>query len=196
MFSGVVRMNLIWLILCGFAIVFGLLNGKGSEINQVLVQVGMDTFDFALPVIVTTCFFNGMMQIAKECSLLDYLQTLLKPFLNHLFPDVPSTDPSLGYIGANIVINMFGLGFAATPSGLKAMEHLQKLNHDKKQASRSMVTFLVLNTAGVTLFSTNILAYRMAEGSLDPTNYLPLAVLSTFCASAAGLLLDRWWNYR
>lgn len=189
-------MNLIWLILSGFAIGFGIFTGKGSEINQVLVQVGMDTFDFALPVIVTTCFFNGMMTIAKECGLLDGLQRLLKPLLRKLFPDVPAHHPALGYIGANIVINMFGLGFAATPSGLKAMEHLQKLNQNKKQASRSMVTFLVLNTAGVTLFSTNILAYRMAEGSINPTGYLPLAVLSTCCASAAGLLLDRWWNYR
>ena len=100
------------------------------------------------------------------------------------------------YIGANIVINMFGLGFAATPSGLKAMEHLQQLNNDKKTASRPMVTFLVLNTAGVTLISTNIIAYRQASGSLISTAYLPYAILSTAMASAGGLLLDRWWNYR
>ena len=189
-------MNLIWVILCGFSLLFGLLKNRADLLNQVLVQVGMDTFDFALPVIVTTCFFNGIMEIARECGVLDQLQKLLHPFLNKLFPDVPSDHPSLGYIGANIVINMFGLGFAATPSGLKAMEHLQKLNHDKKQASRPMVTFLVLNTAGVTLFSTNIIAYRMAEGSVDVTRYLPLAIASTCCASLAGLLLDRWWNYR
>ena len=128
--------------------------------------------------------------------MLKALQNLLNPFLIRLFPDVPEDDPSLQYIGANIVINMFGLGFAATPSGLKAMEHLQDLNSDKKTASRPMVTFLVLNTAGVTLISTNIIAYRQASGSLMSTQYIPYAILSTLMASIAGLLLDRWWNYR
>ena len=79
---------------------------------------------------------------------------------------------------------------------LKAMEHLQDLNSDKKTASRPMVTFLVLNTAGVTLISTNIIAYRQASGSIMSTQYIPYAILSTLMASIAGLLLDRWWNYR
>ena len=189
-------MNLIWLLLCAFALVYGMMCSKTDLLNQVLIQTGSDAFDFALPVILTTCFFNGIMEIAKQCSVLTFLQHALEPVLRLIFPDVPKNDPALSYISANIVINMFGLGFAATPSGLKAMKHLQTNNKNKDEASRSMVTFLVLNTAGVTLFSTNIIAYRMAEGSVNPTSYLPLAIISTCIASFAGLVLDRWWNYR
>ena len=189
-------MNVLWLFLCGFALAYGMICGKTDVLNQVLIQTGRDAFDFALPVVLSTCFFNGIMEIARQCSVLDALKHALEPFLRVIFPDVPKNDPALGYISVNIIINMFGLGFAATPSGLKAMEHLQKLNPRKDEASRSMVTFLVLNTAGVTLFSTNIIAYRLAEGSMNPTIYLPLAIISTCAASCAGLVLDRWWNYR
>ena len=189
-------MNQIWVVLCLIALGYGVMSGQIETMNQVLIEVGQDTFDFVVPVIMMTCFFSGIMEVAKACGLLKGLQKLMQPFLARLFPDVPSNNPALQYIGANIVINMFGLGFAATPSGLKAMEHLQDLNSDKKTASRPMVTFLVLNTAGVTLISTNIIAYRQASGSLMSTKYIPYAILSTLMASIAGLLLDRWWNYR
>ena len=189
-------MNQIWVVLCLIALGYGVMSGRIETMNQVLIEVGHDTFDFVVPVIMMTCFFSGIMEVAKACGLLKGLQKLMQPFLARLFPDVPSDNPALQYIGANIVINMFGLGFAATPSGLKAMEHLQDLNSDKKTASRPMVTFLVLNTAGVTLISTNIIAYRQASGSLMSTQYIPYAILSTLMASIAGLLLDRWWNYR
>ena len=189
-------MNQIWVIMCLAALAYGVMSGQIETMNQVLIEVGQDTFDFVVPVIMMTCFFSGIMEVAKACGLLKGLQKLMQPFLARLFPDVPSNNPALQYIGANIVINMFGLGFAATPSGLKAMEHLQDLNPDKKTASRPMVTFLVLNTAGVTLISTNIIAYRQACGSLMSTQYIPYAILSTLMASIAGLLLDRWWNYR
>lgn len=189
-------MNLIWAVLCLSALIYGLVTGKIETMNQVLIEVGQDTFDFVVPVIMMTCFFSGVMEVAKAAGLLKGLQHLLHPLLVRLFPDVPEDDLSLQYIGANIVINMFGLGFAATPSGLKAMEHLQRLNSDKKSASRPMVTFLVLNTAGVTLISANIIAYRQASGSSMSTAYLPYAIISTAMASVGGLLLDRWWNYR
>ena len=189
-------MNLIWVILCLIALFYGLISGNVISMNQILIEVGQDTFEFVVPVIMMTCFFSGVMEIAKASGLLKALQNLLNPFLIRLFPDVPEDDPSLQYIGANIVINMFGLGFAATPSGLKAMEHLQLLNKDKKTASRPMITFLVLNTAGVTLISTNIIAYRQSAGSLSATAYMPCAIVSTLLASVCGLLMDRWWNYR
>ena len=97
---------------------------------------------------------------------------------------------------SNVVVNMFGLGSAATPAGLKAMQLLQEENPKKDTASRPMVTFLVLNTAGVTLLSTSIIAIRAAFRAQDVMGFLPYAVLATACASIVGLLVDRWWNYR
>lgn len=189
-------MNKLWLCLCGFALIYGMVNHNIESLNQVLMNVGTDTLDFAIPIILTTCFFEGIMEMAKRCGVLNGLQRWLSPILLKVFPDLDSDDEALSYISANVVINMLGLGFAATSSGLKAMELLQKKNKEKTTASRSMVTFLVLNTAGVTLISANIIASRTAEGSIHPTMYMPLAIVSTACASIAGLLLDRWWNYR
>ncbi|MFR9257024.1 MAG: spore maturation protein A [Merdibacter sp.] len=99
-------------------------------------------------------FLERNSQYRAEVGLLNMLQKLLSPLLRFLFPDLRDDPEALGYIAANITINVFGLGSAATPSGLKAMECMQRHNPDKKTASRAMVTFLVLNTAGVTILST------------------------------------------
>ncbi|MFR2885494.1 MAG: hypothetical protein ACLTCB_04305 [Merdibacter sp.] len=103
---------------------------------------------------------------------------------------------ALGYIVTNVVVNMFGLGSAATPAGLKAMQLLQEENPKKDTASRPMVTFLVLFTSGVTMLSSSIIAIRAAFRAQDVMGFLPYAVLATACASIVGLLVDRWWNYR
>ena len=159
--------------------------------NQILIEVGQDTFEFVVPVIMMTCFFCCLMEIPKASGLLKALQNFLNPFLIRLFPDVPEDDPSLQYIGANIVINMFGLGFAATPSGLKAMEHLQKLNKDKKTASRPMITFLVLNTAGVTLVPTTVLALRDSLGSSNPADFMLIGLIGTLLSCVGGVVIER-----
>ena len=91
---------------------------------------------------------------------------------------------------------MFGLGSAATPVGLKAMQGMQKHNERKDTATRSMVTFLVLNTAGVTLLPTTLIALRSEFHSLDVTGFMPFAILCTMFASAVGIAVDRWWNHR
>ncbi len=189
-------MNKIWSVLVIIAIIFGLINNRIVEINNVIINVGEDTLNFVIPIIVTTSFWAGILNVARHNGVLAFLQKCLNPLLKFLFPDLKDEDEILQYIAANVVINMFGLGFAATPSGLKAMKLMQEKNLNKDTATRSMVTFLVLNTAGVTLVATNIIALRNKYGSVDATSFIPLAIIATFCASIAGLTLDRWWNYR
>lgn len=189
-------MNLIWLILIVSSLIYGLMNGSVSSVNEVIISVGKQTFDFAIPLVAATCFWSGILNIARHAGLLSALQKLFSPLLRFLFPDLRDDPESLQYIAANITINLFGLGFAATPSGLKAMECMQRNNPDKKTATRAMVTFLVLNTAGVTLLSTTIVTLRSQFGAQTPTDFLPFAILATCCASVGGLLLDRWVNYR
>ena len=99
----------------------------------------------------------GLMNIAKNSGLLDKLSKKISPILKFLFPEIPKNHESLNYISSNIIANMFGLGNAATPFGLKAMKSLQKLNKNKDIASRSMITFLVINTSGVTIIPTTII---------------------------------------
>ena len=106
------------------------------------------------------------------------------------------SDVALGFIASNIAANMMGLGSAATPFGLKAMSELQKINDKKDTASVAMITFLVLNTAGVTIVPTTVLALRIAHGSANPSEIILPGVIATFCSSIGGLLLDYYIRKR
>ena len=189
-------MNVIWLLMIAGSVVYGLSIGKVDVLNDVFLNIGKETFDFVLPLVCMTCFWNGILNVAKDAGLLKALEKLFHPLLKYLFPDIKVDDETMGYIATNITVNMFGLGSAATPMGLKAMEGLQKHNKKKDTASRSMITFLVLNTAGVTLFSTTLIALRASFHSQDVTGFMPFAVLATVFASIVGLTIDRWWNHR
>lgn len=188
-------MTLFWSALILLSLGFGLINGKVDILSETIVNVGEETLEFVLPLIAVTCFFSGIVEIAKVGGCIAFLEKMMRPFLRYILPDIKDDHETLGYVASNIVINMFGLGSAATPVGLKAIAGMQKHNPDKKRASRSMITFLVLNTGGVTLFPTSIIALRVAYGSLDPTSFMMFAVISTLCASIVGLIVDRLVNH-
>ena len=181
------------LILGSFA--YGLMQGRVDLISNTIVTVGEETLEFVLPMVAVTCFFSGIVEIAKEGGCIAFLERCLRPFLRFLLPDIKDDHETLGYVAANIIINMFGLGSAATPVGLKAIAGMQKHNPEPNRATRSMVTFLVLNTGGVTLFPTSIIALRVAYGPLDATSFIPFAVIATLSASCIGLIVDRLWNH-
>lgn len=189
-------MNYFWSFMILASILYAALSGNMSALNLAIVQVGEETLDFVLPMIAVTSFFSGLICIAQKSGCISFLEKIMRPFLRKLLPDIAHDHETLGYVASNIVINMFGLGSAATPAGLKAIEGMQKHNtQTPEKASRSMITFLVLNTGGVTLFPTSILAMRVAYGSTDPTTFIPFAVCATLTASLVGLCVDRWWNY-
>ena len=119
---------------------------------------------------------------------------MIEPFLSKLFPEIPAGHESLSLIASNIIVNMFGLGSAATPFGLKAMKSLQTLNKKKDTASRSMITFLVINTGGVTIIPTTIIAMRMLYGSNNPTEIVFACILATATSTISGVLLDKFIN--
>ena len=178
-------MNRVWLICLCAGLIFAMGNGGTQAVNDLFMNIGKDTFDFVVPLLCVTCFWNGILNVAKDSGLLRHAERLFHPLLSRLFPDVRNPE-ALGYIVTNVVVNMFGLGSAATPAGLKAMQLLQEENPKKDTASRPMVTFLVLNTAGVTLLSTSIIAIRAAFRAQDVMGFLPYAVLATACASPTG----------
>lgn len=131
------------------------------------------------------------MNIAKDAGLLDKIANFLTPLFRIIFPDVPKGHESLGYIASNLTINMLGIHNASTPFGLKAMKSLNELNKDKKTASRSMITFLVLNTSGVTIIATDIIAIRSMYGAVNPTMILSTTIIATLMTTVFGLLIDR-----
>lgn len=189
-------MSKAWLFLIVVSISVSFINNTYLECNRILLEVAQSTFDFVLPFILVTCFWNGILYVAKDCGLLNRLECLLHPFLKHILPDIKEDNETLGYVAGNIIANMFGLGSAATPMGLKAIEGMQKHNSNKESATRSMVTFLVLNTGGVTILPTSIIALRNAYHSSNPTNFVVFAIIATFFSSLVGLLVDRMVNYR
>ena len=130
------------------------------------------------------------MKVAEEAGIISSISKMMSPILKKIFPSVPNNDPSLGFIASNIAANMAGLGSAATPFGLKAMESLQKLNKDKKVASEAMITFLVLNTSGVTIVPTTIISLRLLYGSVNPSVVLPFCIIATTCSTIGGLTID------
>lgn len=182
--------NIIWGIFIVIGIVYGLISGNISSINDEIISAGTSSFDIIMSILPLLVVWMGLMKIAEVSGLIGLIARLLNPVLRKLFPTVPRDHPSLGYIASNIAVNMAGLGSAATPFGLKAMESLQELNGDKKRASTPMITFLVLNTSGVTLIPTTIISLRKATGSLNPTYVVPLCILATICSTIGGLTLD------
>ena len=123
-------MNRIWLLCISGGILFAFFHQDGEVINEVVLQVGKDTFDFVVPLLCVTCFWNGVLNVAKDAGFLKVMKRIFHPVLRRLLPDVKNGQ-ALGYIATNIVVNMFGLGSAATPAGLQAMKLLQEENPDK-----------------------------------------------------------------
>ena len=135
------------------------------------------------------------MKIAEEAGMLKKFAHFLEPILSKLFPTVPKDNPSLGFIASNIAANMMGLGSAATPFGLKAMKRMQELNDKKDTATRSMITFLVINTASVTIIPTTVISLRILNKSSNPTEILSASLISSFSSCFIGLLLDRLFYF-
>lgn len=186
----------IWFFLIAIGILFSIFTGNVDVINKSILTNGEEALDLMLSILPIIVLWSGIMKIAEDAGLLKKIAKLLEPILKRLFPTVPKDNPALGFIASNIAANMMGLGSAATPFGLKAMSELQKINPKKDTASTPMITFLVLNTAGVTIVPTTVLALRIAHGSVNPSEIIIPGVIATFCSSIGGLLLDYYIRKR
>src|SRR5574344_914613 len=180
----------IWSFLIIIGITFSLLTNNIGTINNTILISGEKSLELIIAIIPTVILWSGIMKIAENSGLLTKFASFMSPLLKILFPSVPKNNPSLGYIASNIAANMLGLGSAATPFGLKAMNELQKINKKKDIASTPMITFLVLNTAGVTLIPSTVLALRVSTGSIDPTCIIIPGIIATFTSNSLGLILD------
>ncbi len=188
--------NYIWAAMIIFGMIVAVIKGRMEQVSHALLQSGQEAVTLCLGLVAILVFWLGMMKVAEQAGLLNALQKLLGPFLRRLFPEVPKDHPALGYIISNTVMNFFGLGNAATPMGIKAMSELKKLNGNSDNPSRSMITLLALNTAGLTLIPTTVIAIRMKYGSTSPEAILLPTFLATCCATLAAIIIDRYFYYR
>jgi Nucleoside recognition. len=188
--------NYIWVFMFVAGILYSLMNGKMEEVNQAIFQGAKEGVTLCIGFISILVFWLGLMRIARDSGLLDKMTRLFHPLVRRLFPDIPDNHPAMGYILSNMVANLFGLGNAATPLGIKAMEQLKNLNGEQDRASRAMTTFLVLNTTGLTFIPTTVLAIRMNYGSVSPAEIVFPTLLATICSTAGGVAIDRFLHYR
>lgn len=188
--------NYIWVGLTMIGLIFAAINGTMNEVNEAIFNGAKEAVALCIGLISVLVFWLGMMKIAEDSGLLKKLTFLFEPIVKRIFPEVPDKHPALGYILSNMMANMFGLGNAATPLGIKAMEHLKALNGGKNEASRSMVTFLALNTASVTLVPTTVIAIRMNYGSVSPTEIVGPTLVTTILSAIVAIIIDRYFYYR
>jgi len=188
--------NVIWASLFFIGFVFAAINGKMSEVNEAIFSGAKEAVVICIGLISVLTFWLGMMKIAELAGILKKMGQWLHPIVSKLFPDIPRGHPALGYIISNMSANMFGLGNAATPMGIKAMHELKKLNNDKDEASRSMVTLLAINTASLTLIPTTVIALRIEYDSIAPAEIVVTTILATACSTIGAILIDRFFYYR
>lgn len=184
--------NKVWAFFVIVGITFGIFNNQLDNINQAIIDSTTKALELSLKMIPMMGLWVGIMKIAEVSKLFDKLTKIFTPIFSKLFPEIPKGHESLGYIASNIITNLFGLGSAATPFGLKAMESLQKLNKNSEIASNSMVTFLVLNTGGLTIIPTTVITLRMMYGSNSPTEIIGATLIATITATIMGLIIDRF----
>lgn len=180
----------IWFFLIVVGVGYSFVTGNVASINESILTNASDALELMLSIFPVIVLWSGIMKIAEDAGMLKKFARFLEPVLSRLFPSVPKDNPALGFIASNIAANMMGLGSAATPFGLKAMSELQKINHKKDTASVAMITFLVLNTAGVTIVPTTVLALRISFGSINPSEIILPGAIATFCSCIGALVID------
>lgn len=160
---------------------------KVKEITDSALEYSSIAVNLSLGLIGVMALWLGIMKIADEAGLIKYIAKALKPITKFLFPEIPSDHPAMGSMIMNISANILGLGNAATPFGLKAMEELNKLNPQKDTASNAMCTFLAINTAGMTLIPATAIAIRAAQGSSQPAIIIGTSLVGSACATIVGI---------
>ncbi|MBM4762169.1 nucleoside recognition domain-containing protein [Bacillus sp. B15-48] len=188
--------NYIWVFMTIIGLVFAGVNGTMDEVNEAIFKGAQEAVTLCIGLISILVFWLGIMKIAETAGLLEKLARLFRPIITRLFPEVPANHPAVGYILSNMMANTFGLGNAATPLGIKAMEELKALNGGKDTVSRSMITFLAINTSSITLIPTTVIAIRITYDSASPTEIVGPTLIATMISAIAAILIDRYFYYR
>ena len=182
--------NKIWAFLIITGLIYAMFTGRVGIINEEIINCGNASLELFLSMFPLMILWSGIMNVAKKAGVLNFLSKCMRPLFKIIFPDIKDEE-TLGYIATNLTINMLGIHNASTPFGLKAMKCMQEKNKDKKTATRSMITFLVLNTSGVTLIATDIIAVRSMYGSKNPTDLILITLMATIINTVLALIMDR-----
>ena len=184
-------LNILWPVFIILSYIYAIISGKIEEINNGLFASLQETVELTLTFLGTICLWNGIMQIAKNTTLIEKMSKILQPAINFLFPDLKKNATAKKEISMNMIANILGLGNAATPLGIKAMKTMQKDNTKKDTLSNSMMMFIVINTASIQLIPTNVIAIRSSLNSQNPTSIILPVWIATIVAAVVGISLTK-----
>ena len=181
-------LNILWVIMIAGGIFFAAFHGTMGQITESFNSSSTEAVNLCIFMLGVIGVWNGMMEIAVKSGLMKKIAKTMYPFIHWLFPDIPPRHKANEYIAANMAANILGLGWAATPAGLKAMRELQKLEEGGGRASDMMCAFLVLNISSLQLVPINMIAYRSQYGSVNPAAVVLPAICATMISTIAGIV--------
>ncbi|MFI3254373.1 MAG: nucleoside recognition domain-containing protein [Eubacteriales bacterium] len=186
-------MSYLWTILLVISVFFAFITGNIEEVSFASIQGGQSAVELCFSMTGAICFWSGMMEVMRQCGLIEKLAKLLRPLLKWLFPDVAENQKTMGDISANISANFLGLGNAATPLGLQAAKGLATYSKGGR-ATDSLCLFIVCNTASIQLIPSTVASLRAACGSENPFEILPAVWITSLGSVAVGILLCRFFS--
>lgn len=193
-------LNLVWPIFIIISFSYAIFSGNLQNLNTSIFDSVEDAVNLSITMLGTMCLWSGVINVAKNTNIIKRMNTILKPIIKFLFPEIKENKKAQSEISMNMVANILGLGNAATPLGLKAMETLQEENKNKQELSNSMIMLIVINTASIQIIPTTIIAIRSSLGAENPTSIIVPVWIATVCAAIAGItitkLLIRYSNKR
>lgn len=194
-------MNFLWggMILIG--VIYGAAAGTMQEVSDAALSSAREAVTLCITMVGVMALWVGLMEIARESGMIAGLTRRMKPFIRFMFPDIPAGHAAQEHISVNVIANILGLGWAATPAGLKAMESLAELERERNGgrngiASNEMCTFLILNISSLQLIPVNIIAYRSQYGSVNPTAIVGPGIAATAVSTLTAIVFCKVMDRR
>ncbi len=200
-------LDILWGMMLLVGILYGAATGNMSKVTDAALSSAKEAVSLCIAMAGIVAMWVGIMEIARSSGLVERMTRAMKPLLRFLFPKIPVEHKAMEFISANMIANFLGLGWAATPFGLKAMEELGKLEDDRRRgnavgtvrkkgiASNEMCTFLILNISSLQLIPVNIIAYRSQYGSVCPTAIVGPAIVATAASTAVAVIFCKIMDY-
>lgn len=182
-------LNIVWPVFVIVSILYAIISGNLTNLNLAITSSTEEAISLTLTLIGTTCLWSGLIEIASNTKIIEYLKKILRPIIKKLFPNI--NEIAYEKVIMNVIANILGLGNAATPLGLQAMEEFQKENINKERLSDNMMMLIILNTSSLQIIPTTIIAIRTSLGSNNPTKIIFPIWFSTICSLIVGIIMTK-----